>query len=148
MDQGPRELADVRDACRGTSLMRKRPPTLGSLQASRQRPTVGSHEEAVSYERGATNPVWRVVGFSIHSGLSGLNVKGVLFEYFWRSKICPGSFATSRWETLESRATQSPHMLSNPGWPRWRNWYPILPNNQCQHRTLHIQVDVLPYTLC
>ena len=24
----------------------------------------------------------------------------------------------------------------------------LLPNNQCQHRTLHIQKDVLPYALC
>ena len=23
-----------------------------------------------------------------------------------------------------------------------------LPNNQCQHRTLHIRKDVLPYALC
>ena len=30
---------------------------------------------------------------------------------------------------------------------RRRDWY-LLPNNEHQHRTLHIQKDVLPYAVC
>ena len=37
---------------RGTSLIRNTPPPLGSQQGPRNRPTVGSYGEAVSYERG------------------------------------------------------------------------------------------------
>ena len=29
----------------------------------------------------------------------------------------------------------------------WRDWH-LSPNNQRQHRTLHMQKDVLPYALC
>ena len=36
--------------------------------------------------------------------------------------------------------------LSVPS-PASRDWY-LLPNNRRQHRTLHIQKDVLPYALC
>ena len=30
----------------------------------------------------------------------------------------------------------------------WKEIGILLPNNQRQHRTLHIQTDVLPYALC
>jgi hypothetical protein len=38
--------------CRGTSLIRNSPPTLGPPYAPKHEPTVGSYEGDVSYERG------------------------------------------------------------------------------------------------
>ena len=71
---------------RGTSLIRKCPPPLGTPQGPRHRPTVGSYGGAVSYERGTpvgcgvftcaaqeAGSYFRLIDFVYHSTL-GLRV--------------------------------------------------------------------------